>query len=311
MPQGFFASLGRFAAEHCTALKIAAAPRYSICRKRGAQNNRTPPESGEFFMTERMGLVTAGRQDRRPAALARRAELRPAARRLAAVAVGFAGGWAVLYGELMPFGLGFVLGFAEDCFAPCAAGAALGMLLARVWRTLAAQRLYAVRIGRCSGGTVDGSQKAGPGCAGGLRNSGRNGAVLCLWRRRNGADALQCGRCPAGCSHRVLSAAVRARKAGCRDASGRGCGGSGAGQCAAVAAAAGGHCLARHWSCTCAVRRRSKRPLAASAVLGQPCAPQTLPSALRRRPCLWPRRRSRAGSPGGGWSGRRPRRAAA
>ena len=29
----------------------------------------------------------------------------------------------------MPFGLGFVLGFAEDCFAPCAAGAALGMLL--------------------------------------------------------------------------------------------------------------------------------------------------------------------------------------
>lgn len=76
-------------------------------------------------MTERMGLVTAGRQDRRPAALARRAELRPAARRLAAVAVGFAGGWAVLYGALMPFGLGF----AEDCFAPCAAGAALGMLL--------------------------------------------------------------------------------------------------------------------------------------------------------------------------------------
>ena len=50
-------------------------------------------------MTERMGL-------------ARRAELRPAARRLAAVAVGFAGGWAVLYGALMPFGLGFVLGFA-------------------------------------------------------------------------------------------------------------------------------------------------------------------------------------------------------
>ena len=80
-------------------------------------------------MTERMGLVTAGRQDGRSAALARRAELRPAARRLAAVAVGFAGGWAVLYGALMPFGLGFVLGFAEDCFSPCAAGAALGMLL--------------------------------------------------------------------------------------------------------------------------------------------------------------------------------------
>lgn len=80
-------------------------------------------------MTERMGLAAVGRQNGQRAALARRAELRPAARRLAAVAVGFAGGWAVLYGALMPFGLGFVLGFAEDCFAPCAAGAALGVLL--------------------------------------------------------------------------------------------------------------------------------------------------------------------------------------
>ena len=80
-------------------------------------------------MTERMGLlsVNGGRARFTPRTL--RAELRPAARRLAAVAVGFAGGWAVLYGALMPFGLGFVLGFAEDCFAPCAAGAALGMLL--------------------------------------------------------------------------------------------------------------------------------------------------------------------------------------
>ena len=80
-------------------------------------------------MTERMGLAAVGRQNRQRATLARRAELRPAARRLAAVAVGFAGGWAVVYGALMPFGLGFVLGFAEDCFAPCAAGAALGVLL--------------------------------------------------------------------------------------------------------------------------------------------------------------------------------------
>lgn len=55
--------------------------------------------------------------------------LRPAARRLAAVGIGFAGGWAVLYRALMPFGLGLTLGLAEDCFAPCAAGAALGLLL--------------------------------------------------------------------------------------------------------------------------------------------------------------------------------------
>ena len=29
--------------------KIAARPRYSICRKRGEQNHNAPPESGEFL----------------------------------------------------------------------------------------------------------------------------------------------------------------------------------------------------------------------------------------------------------------------
>ena len=106
-------------------------------------------------MTERMGLAAVGRQNRQRAALARRAELRPAARRLAAVAVGFAGGWAVVYGALMPFGLGFVLGFAEDCFAPLCGGCGAGCAAARVWGTLAAQCLYAVRTGCCSGSAVD------------------------------------------------------------------------------------------------------------------------------------------------------------
>ena len=138
---------------------------------------------------------------------------------------------------------GLCAGLCRGLLCPLRGRCGAGDAAARVWRTLAAQCLYAVRIGRCSGGTVDGNQKAGSGCAGGLRHAGRNGTVLCLWRRRDGAGALQCGRCPAGCSHRVLSAAVRARKAGCRDASGGGCSGSGAGQRAAVAAAAGGHCL--------------------------------------------------------------------
>ena len=80
-------------------------------------------------MTERMSLLPAGVHKTGASALAQRAAARPAVRKLAAVAVGFAGGWAVLYGALMPFGLGLVLGFAEDCFAPCAAGAALGVLL--------------------------------------------------------------------------------------------------------------------------------------------------------------------------------------
>ena len=58
-----------------------------------------------------------------------RASVRPALRQGAAFAVGLAGGWAVLYGALLPFGLGLTLGLGEDSFAVCAAGAALGILL--------------------------------------------------------------------------------------------------------------------------------------------------------------------------------------
>ena len=79
-------------------------------------------------MTERMGVLSSDGRCLQPSPLAARAMLRPAARRLAAVGIGFAGGWAVLYGALMPFVLGLTLGLAEDCFAPCAAGAALGLL---------------------------------------------------------------------------------------------------------------------------------------------------------------------------------------
>ena len=80
-------------------------------------------------MTERTSVLTVKARRSGAPALEARAVLRPAVRRLGAVALGFAGGWAVLYGALMPFGLGLVLGLAEDCFAPCAAGAALGVLL--------------------------------------------------------------------------------------------------------------------------------------------------------------------------------------
>ena len=61
-------------------------------------------------------------------ALRARAAVRPALRQGSAFLLGLAGGWAVLYGALMPFGLGLTLGFAEDCFAVGAAGAALGVL---------------------------------------------------------------------------------------------------------------------------------------------------------------------------------------
>ena len=58
------------------------------------------------------------------AALASRAAVRPALRQGGAFALGLAGGWAVLYGALLPFGLGLTLGLPEDCFAAGAAGAA-------------------------------------------------------------------------------------------------------------------------------------------------------------------------------------------
>ena len=68
-------------------------------------------------------------------ALRARAAVRPALRQGSAFLLGLAGGWAVLYGALMPFGLGLTLGFAEDCFAVGAAGTALGVL-ARSFGTL-------------------------------------------------------------------------------------------------------------------------------------------------------------------------------
>ena len=80
-------------------------------------------------MMERIGMDGADAVRPMASALAPRAAVRPALRRLAAVAVGFAGGWAMLYGALLPFGLGLTLGAAEDCFAACAAGAALAVLL--------------------------------------------------------------------------------------------------------------------------------------------------------------------------------------
>ena len=62
-------------------------------------------------------------------ALIRRGRGRAALRQLGGLAAGLAAGWAVLYGQLCPFGLGLVLGLGEDCFAACGAGAVLALLL--------------------------------------------------------------------------------------------------------------------------------------------------------------------------------------
>ena len=74
-------------------------------------------------------VFTASALAAHAAPLRTRAAVRPALRQGAALAVGLAGGWAVLYGALLPFGPGLALGLGEDCFAASAAGAALGLLL--------------------------------------------------------------------------------------------------------------------------------------------------------------------------------------
>ena len=61
--------------------------------------------------------------------LVRRGQMGLVLRQLYGLVVGFAGGWAVLYGQLCPFALGLVLGLGEDCFAACGAGAVLALLM--------------------------------------------------------------------------------------------------------------------------------------------------------------------------------------
>ena len=120
--------MGRFGAVLRPAAKTAAARATVYAHSAGNRTKRPAGKRG--ILDDRADECFDGKSPaQRAPALEARAVLRPAVRRLGAVALGFAGGWAVLYGALMPFGLGLVLGLAEDCFAPCAAGAALGVLL--------------------------------------------------------------------------------------------------------------------------------------------------------------------------------------
>ena len=105
-----WAGLGRFYAPR----QKAPLPRVTVYADSAGNRTKLPAGKRGIFMTERMGVLSSDGQCLQPSPLAARAMLRPAARRLAAVGIGFAGGWAVLYGALMPFGLGLTLGLAED-----------------------------------------------------------------------------------------------------------------------------------------------------------------------------------------------------
>lgn len=129
MPQGFFASLGRFAAEHCTALKIAAAPRYSICRKRGAPEQQDPAGKRGIFYDRADGSGNSRAAGQASGGIGTAGRAAPGSPQAGGGGSGICRRLGRSVRRAEPFGLGFVLGFAEDCFAPCAAGAALGMLL--------------------------------------------------------------------------------------------------------------------------------------------------------------------------------------
>lgn len=60
--------------------------------------------------------------------LQKQGTVRPLLYQAAALGCGFAGGWALLYGMLAPFGLGLTLGMGEGSFVACAVGAALAVL---------------------------------------------------------------------------------------------------------------------------------------------------------------------------------------
>lgn len=141
-----------------------------------------------------------------------REALRPAVRRFGSMGLGFAGGWAVLYGQLMPLGLGLTLGLPEEQFAACAAGAALGTLL----RGVGGFSLRSICLLCALGGTVamrwSGTRRYLPvmlsgcgllvGAALCFAGAGNGGAGLVLYAAADAAAAAGIGwlmrRCPAG-----------------------------------------------------------------------------------------------------------------
>ncbi len=196
---------------------------YSIRRRRGKQNTtarckRSPPESGDFFyagiffgriISGEFGWeyrrVFAARLWHTPLRRGRRCA-RPCGRGLR-LAVGLAGGWAVLYGALLPFGPGLTLGLAEDCFAASAAGAALGLLLHGFGDAEFAEHLPALRAGAAivagrwlwPGRFLPAGQAgcAALACSASLSLGGRAAALELLLFCR--ADALLAGPSALGC----------------------------------------------------------------------------------------------------------------
>lgn len=210
------------------------------------------------------------------AALASRAAVRPALRQGGAFALGLAGGWAVLYGALLPFGLGLTLGLPADCFAACAAGAALSIL----FHGFGAFSLDSLCL-LCAVGAAVAARWLWPagsaGISGRVRGAGAGRCLLCAGARRGRLHAgiLLRGRCPAGGRLRLCAAALPTRKARFWHPAGRFCRGGGAGRAALRPPLPRGSSL-RHGGC------RPLLPWAGKARAGLCCLHRG--RALRRRP---------------------------
>ena len=109
---GLFCVFGRVWGSSLHRAKKCRSPALQYMQNVRGTELKCPAGKRGIYMTERMGVLSSDGRFLQPSPLAARAMLRPAARRLAAVGIGFAGGWAVLYGALMPFGLGLTLGLA-------------------------------------------------------------------------------------------------------------------------------------------------------------------------------------------------------
>ena len=171
--------------------------------------SKIPAGKRGFFMPETTKL-----HPKQPvaAALASRAAVRPALRQGGAFALGLAGGWAVLYGALLPFGLGLTLGLPADCFAACAAGAALSILFHGFGGVFTGQPLPALRRGGGRGRPMALARQASSGISGRVRGAGAGRCLLCAGARRGRlhAGVLLRGRCPAGGRLRLCAAALPA-----------------------------------------------------------------------------------------------------
>ena len=176
------------------------------------------------------------------AALASRAAVRPALRQGGAFALGLAGGWAVLYGALLPFGLGLTLGLPADCFAACAAGAALSILFHGFGAFSLDSLCLLCAVGAAVAAQMALARQAPPGISGRVRGAGAGRCLLCAGARRGRlhAGVLLRGRSPCWRAASAMHCSASHPKSPALAPAGRFCRGGGAGRVCASALSASG-----------------------------------------------------------------------